>query len=126
MGRPDIQRLFATCVRSGASEMLLLPGKPPVCRFVDTIRTLAIEPLTGEDVAFLAIESLAPNLVRTYQRAGFCRFDHVYRHHGEVRFRVFVIRHGESDVAILTPLGPEVPELEYADEARGGKDQLLN
>ena len=40
--------------------------------------------------------------------------------------RVVVIRHGQSDVAILTPLGPEVPELEYADEARGGKDQLLN
>ena len=123
MSRPDVLRIFETCVRSGAREILLLTGKPPICRFPDTIRDLAIAPLTGEDVTFLAIESLAPNLRDAYDRAGFCRFDYVYRHHGGVRFRVFVIRHGQSDVAILTPLGPEVPDLQYADAPQ---DQLMN
>ena len=113
MSRPDVLRIFETCVRSGAQEILLLTGKPPICRFPDTIRDLAIAPLTGEDVTFLAIESLAPDLRDWYDRAGFCRFDYRYRHGAGTRFRVFVIRHGESHFATLTPLAPDTLELEY-------------
>jgi hypothetical protein len=76
---------------------------------------LQTEALSEEDVIRLAIASLAPNLASWYDLHDFCAFDYPYPFRDNVRFRIFVIRHGAASLAMLTPIPPTTPELTYAD-----------
>jgi len=124
MSLPDMQRILQTCLKSEAEEVLLMTNRPPVLRFVDGIREIQVEPLTAQDVVSLVIDSLVPlikdrEVIRGwFDKEGFYRFDYPYRHCPDTRFRVFLIRHGEANLATLRPISADVPELKYSDEPR--------
>ena len=52
--------------------------------------------------------------------SGFCRFDYPYRYRPDVRFGVFLIRHGDANLATLRPIPTDIPEMEYLDEKACG------
>lgn len=122
MALPDIQRIMQTCLSSKANEVLLVTGRPPLLRyFSEGVRTIHIEPLTPEDIITLVIDSLIPldpdrkRMRAFYDKTDFCRWDYPFSSSPNIRFRVFLIRHGNSHLGILTPIGPDVPEMEYED-----------
>lgn len=120
MASPDIQRIMQTCLSSKANEILLVEGHPPLLRFFsEGVRAVQVEPLTPEDIITLVIDSLIPldadrqRMHAFYDKTGSCKWDYPFSYSPPIRFRVFLIRHGDSHLGILTPIGPDVPEMEY-------------
>jgi hypothetical protein len=120
MSFPDMQRILQTCLKHEAEEVLLMTDGRRCCG----LWTAFVEPLTAQDVVSLVIDSLVPlikdrDVIREwFDKEGFYRFDYPYRHRPDTRFRIFLIKHGEANLATLRPIRPDVPELEYADEPR--------
>lgn len=124
MSPPDIHRVLKTCIVHESKEILLVAGRPPLLRFSESVREMQIDPLTGDDVLALALDSLIPlatdrqHMRDYYDQVGFCRWDYPYDHRTGTRFRVFLIRQAGSHLAIVTPIGPDVPGLGYGTVQR--------
>jgi Tfp pilus assembly pilus retraction ATPase PilT len=119
--RPSTHRVLETVFGRGAVEAWLLNGRPPLVRFVDTVREIETVPtLTPDMITAMVFEDLAPNLSEWFRDHGYCAFDYPCSWRDGARVRVFVKRHGDSTFVTLTPLAPDTPELKYSDEKAGG------
>jgi hypothetical protein len=113
-------RVIETCFARGAAEAWLIAGRPPLLRFAEHVRQLAtLPPLAPDDIAAMVFGNLAPNLAAHFQDHGFCSFDYPCRWRDNTRVRVFVVRHGDSTFATLTPIAPDTPALRYSDDVPG-------
>jgi Tfp pilus assembly pilus retraction ATPase PilT len=116
MEPPSIDRVVETCLARGAVEIWLLAGRAPLVRFEGGVREMGIPPLTPDQIRQMLFEELAPHLAEHYGAHGSCRFDYPCRWRKDTRVRVFVLRHGDSTFATLTPIAPGTPELTYSDD----------
>ena len=115
----SIHRILQTCLNQQGKEVWLLSGRPPLLRFHDCVRELQTgRPLSSDEIETLIFDGLAPNLKDWYRNDNFCRFDFPCGWR-DARFRIFVVRHGDSTMATLTPLPPATPELEYLEDKAG-------
>lgn len=53
-------RILETCVRRGATDILLVPGCPPQIRLADGLRSLQIDPCSAADLQQMAAMLLTP------------------------------------------------------------------
>src|SRR5688572_25049591 len=117
MKSPEMSRILESCIRRQALEVWLLAGRVPLLRFADCVRELMTgKPLLSEDIIELVLDG-AEKLRAFWRDHDFVRFDCPYR--DVARFRVFLVRHGESAMATLTPIPRDTPELEYSDDDSG-------
>ena len=111
----EIRRILETCLNQGGLEVWLLAGRAPLLRFPDCVREVQTgRPLSTEDVTNLLLDG-ATKLRAFWETHDFARFDYKCGWH-DARFRVFLVRHGESAMATLTPISADTPELEYTDD----------
>lgn len=115
MRSPEIRRILETCLNQGGLEVWLLADRMPLLRFADCVREmLTNRPLSAGDVTNLVLDG-AINLRAFWEREGFARFDYACDWR-DARFRVFLVRHGESAMATLTPILADTPELKYSED----------
>jgi hypothetical protein len=112
MKSPEASRILKMCLGQRGLEVWLLAGRVPLLRFSDCVRELMTgKPLSSEDIVDLVLDH-AEHLRAFWRDHDFVRFDCLYG--DEARFRVFLVRHGESAMATMTPISPDTPELTYS------------
>lgn len=121
MRSPEIRRILQTCLKQQGLEVWLLAGRVPLLRFPHCVReVLTGKPLSSEGITDLVLDG-ASELREFWREHDFVRFD--YRcDWREARFRVFLVRHGESAMATMTPIPLDTPELKYSDKLTGTSD----
>lgn len=118
MKSPEIRRILETCVAEHGLEVWLVAGRPPLLRFAECVREMRIgKSLSSQEITDLILDGSA-NGRAFWRDHDFYRFDWTSDWR-DARFRVFLVRHGDSAMAILTPLPPGTPELEYSGDDRG-------
>jgi hypothetical protein len=121
---PEGRRILETCLNQHGLEVWLLAGRVPLLRFPHCVReVLTGKPLWAEDIADIVLGGA--DKLRAFWRAhDFVRLDYSCDW-CDARFRVFLVRHGDSVMATMTPISPDTPELEYLndDSGSGPRDQ---
>jgi hypothetical protein len=118
MKSPEIRRILETCLVEQGLEVWLIAGRPPLVRFPEYVREMMIgKSLSSQEITDLILERAA-NARAFWRDHDFYRFDWTCDWR-DARFRVFLVRHGDSTMATLTPLPPGTPELQYADDDPG-------
>ncbi len=113
-----MRRILQTCLNQQGLEVWLLTGRPPLLRIPEGVRELRTgKPLSVADIIDLVLDG-ATNARSYFEQSDFYRFDWQCDWRDE-RFRVFLVRHGDSVMATLTPLPPGTPELEYSEDEPG-------
>jgi twitching motility protein PilT len=99
MARVEWDRLLDTCVRSGATDVLLAPGSPPMVRLADGWRSLQrVDVLTPRQVANLAEEHLGLKVGK--QIDGYTLSDFSYGN--LARFRVMAFGYPRTKSLLIT------------------------
>ena len=99
----DIHLLFDKVVETGASDLHITVGRPPVLRLKGRLRNLDVPPLTDEDCGALIGEIIPPAKQKEYDEVG--SSDFAWAHGDKARFRVAVFKqkHNHTMVCRLIP-----------------------
>ena len=95
----EMDRVLETCVRHGAADVWMIPGRPPMLHTGGELLELDIAPLSSADVLRLVSSIALPTAREGLEREGRATFEYEYRDPDS--FRVYVFRHDGTDVAIL-------------------------
>jgi twitching motility protein PilT len=99
----DLHRLFDTMVETGASDLHITVGRPPVLRLKGRLRDIKHPPLTNEETTALIAEIIPPLKLKEFEEVGSADF--AWAHGDKARFRVAVFkqRHNSTMVCRLIP-----------------------
>ena len=79
-------RLLETLSRNSGTDLLLVPGSPPMVRTAQQIQAMSVPPLTEGDVAMLAEEMLSKKISGSAD--GYTWLDFNYLHDSAAWFRI--------------------------------------
>ena len=99
--------ILKAAVKYGASDVHIVPERPPFVRIDGTMRAMKLDPLTGADTERLLFGALRPDLVKRFQRDG--ELDTSYQLEGSARFRVNLFSQADGLGAVLRIIPSDIP-----------------
>jgi twitching motility protein PilT len=99
--------ILGAAVKHGASDLHVVPGRPPFLRIDGAMRALNVEPLSGEETERMMREALPPGLFARFEQEG--ELDTSVHLDGSARFRVNVFRQADGLAAVLRVIPAEIP-----------------
>jgi Tfp pilus assembly pilus retraction ATPase PilT len=99
-------RLLETALRRGATDLLLVPGSPPMLRTAEDIRAMNVPPLTDERIGELAEEMMSKKISGIAD--GYAFLDFRYLHDADAWFRVMAFGYPHTKLVVVMRLrGPD-------------------
>ena len=99
----DIHKLFDTVVETGASDLHITKGRPPVLRLKGRLRNINVPALSNEDCQALISEIIPPAKAKEFEEVGSADFG--FAHEDKARFRVAVFKQ-KGNAAMVCRLIP--------------------
>ncbi len=115
----ELAELLQAAVKHGASDVHIVPGRPPFLRINGAMRALSAPPFSKEDTERMILGALREELVEKFRLDS--ELDTSYEVDGAGRFRLNVLRQKDGLGAVLRVIPTEIP----APEAIGLDDTLL-
>ena len=103
----DIHELLGISVRRGASDIHIIPGRPPFLRINGEMEALDADALSGEETRELIFSSLSAPLIETFEREK--ELDTGISAPGIGRFRMNVLEQIDGVGAVLRVIPAEIP-----------------
>lgn len=107
---PQLKQLLRYAVKNGANDMVFTAGSPPSLKIANTLKRLAIPPLTPDDCLAYAREMFDDQTWRQVQNKN--DYDFSTSFEGIGRFRGALYRQRNSLAIAMRPIMDEIPELE--------------
>ena len=106
----DLTEILQAAVKHGASDVHIVPGRPPFLRINGTMRGLSVEPFSKEDTERMILGALREELVEKFRRD--TELDTSFQADGTGRFRLNVLQQKDGLGAVLRVIPTEIPEPE--------------
>ncbi len=98
MAKVEWDRLLETCIQRKATDILLVPGSPPLLRVNDKWRPLVTPDLKPDALAELAAAKLGPE--PTAREFGYFYVDFTF--HDSTRFRLMTFGHPTPTLLVVS------------------------
>jgi twitching motility protein PilT len=118
--KAEIEKLFRMMAKSGASDMHLKVGSPPVFRVSKRLGSLDIPPLSDEKVFELVSSIMSEKQLTRFERTNNAEF--AYSMAGTGRYRVTVLRQRGCVTVVVRRVSYDIPtfnELNLPESMRG-------
>jgi twitching motility protein PilT len=106
----DLNEILKAAVQHGASDVHIVPWRPPTLRIDGKMRALSVDPLGPDDTQKLIFDALREDLVERFERDG--ELDTSYEM-GDARFRLNVLEQNDGYGAVLRVIPTEIPTPEF-------------
>ncbi len=106
----ELTEILQAAVKHGASDVHIVPGRPPFLRINGTMRSLSVEPFSKEDTERMILGALREELVEKFRRE--TELDTSFQADGTGRFRLNVLQQKDGLGAVLRVIPTEIPEPE--------------
>lgn len=116
----DIMSMLQAAVKYGASDIHIVPGRPPILRINGEMRPLNVDSLTSEDTQRIIFGALNEKLIEKFKLEG--ELDTSLSAEGIGRFRVNVLEQKDGLGAVLRVIPTDIPDPEEV----GLEENLIN
>jgi twitching motility protein PilT len=106
----DILEVLRTAVKYGASDIHLVPGRPPFLRINGVMQGLDVSPLTNEDTQKIIFGVLSEKMIEKFKREN--ELDTSLSEEGVGRFRLNVLEQKDGIGAVLRVIPVDIPDAE--------------
>ena len=113
----DLNEILKAAVQHGASDVHIVPWRPPYLRIDGKMRALSVDPLSPDETKSLILGALREELIERFKRDG--ELDTSYEM-GDARFRLNVLEQNDGYGAVLRVIPTEIPTPEFL-----GLDQVM-
>ena len=93
-------RLLETLSKHSGTNLLLVPGSPPMLQIAQQMQALSVPPLSEEDVQLLAEEMLSKKVSGTAD--GYAWLDFNFLHDAGAWFRIMAFGYPDTKVVMVT------------------------
>ncbi len=111
----DLTEILQAAVKHGASDVHIVPGRPPFLRINGTMRGLSVEPFSKEDTERMILGALREELVEKFRRD--TELDTSFQADGTGRFRLNVLQQKDGLGAVLRVIPTEIPVRRYSSSS---------
>ena len=115
----ELNEILKAAVKHGASDVHLVPSRPPYLRINGKLRGLKAEPISSDEVERLLFGSLREELVERFHRDGDLDTSYVV---DETRFRLNILKQNDGYGAVFRVITTEIP----TPESLGLDDVIMN
>ncbi len=115
----ELNEILKAAVKHGASDVHIVPSRPPHFRINGKLRGLNSDPIGPDDVEKLLFGSLRPELVERFHRDGELDSSYVV---DDVRFRLNILKQNDGYGAVFRVITTEIP----TPESLGLEEVILN
>ena len=109
-------RLLETLSRNNGTNLLLVPGSPPMLQIAQQMQALSVPPLSESDVLALAEEMLSKKVSGTAD--GYTWLDFNFLHDAGTWFRIMAFGYPDTKVVMVTRQA-QSPDARSKDENPG-------
>ncbi len=106
----ELTEILQAAVKHGASDVHIVPGRPPFLRINGTMRSLSVDAFSKEETERMILGALREELVEKFRRE--TELDTSYEADGTGRFRLNVLQQKDGLGAVLRVIPTEIPEPE--------------
>ena len=106
----DLNEILGAAVQHGASDVHIVPWRPPYLRIDGKMRALSVDPLSPDETRKVIFDALRADLVERFERDG--ELDTSYEM-GDARFRMNVLEQNDGYGAVLRVIPTDIPTPEF-------------
>ncbi len=106
----ELNEILKAAVKHGASDVHIVPLRPPYFRINGKLRGLSAEPISPDELEKLIFDSLREDLVERFRRDGELDTSYVV---DETRFRLNVLKQNDGYGAVFRVITTEIPTPEF-------------